>query len=234
MTPERLLTIWEQGARRHPIDRALLLFSLSQSQTFDESLADLPLGTRNSALMALQREYFSARLPAWLECPGCGECMEFELDAAQLPPSGTEIVGSIEVAGHRFACPTSRHLAELVRGNDNPEVAARQLLLDCAQGADALPQDEAALTELLQQVETAIETADPWTSIALDVCCPACGQQDVADFDIAAYLWNEIEQCARQLLDDIHQLAQAYGWTETDILALGETRRATYLARVQA
>ncbi len=56
----------------------------------------------------------------------------------------------------------------------------------------------------------------------------------MADFDIASYLWNGIEQRARRLLDDIHALAQAYGWSETDILALDETRRATYVARVQA
>lgn len=234
MTAERLLSVWEQGARRHPVDRALLLVSLAPTQVPAGQLADLPLGKRNAALMALQRAHFSARLPAWLDCPGCGERMEFELDAAQLPPSGSETAGSVDVAGHRFACPTSRHLARLAAGNDDAEVAARHLLLDCAQDADALPRDDAALGELLQQVEAAIETADPWASIVLDVRCPACGQQDEADFDVAAYLWSQIEQRARQLLDDIHALAQAYGWRESDILALGETRRAAYLARVQA
>jgi len=234
MTPERLLTVWEQGTQRHPVDRALLLFSLARPEAPAERLADLPLGTRNAALMELQSAYFGARLPSWLDCPACGERMEFELDAAQLPPIEAEIVDSIEVGGHRFQRPTSRHLARLASCNDEPEIAARQLLLDCAQAADVLPQDEASLAELLQHAETAIEAADPWINIALDVCCPACGQKDVADFDIASYLWNEIEQRARRLLDEIHALAQAYGWAETDILALSETRRAAYLAKVQA
>lgn len=234
MTPERLLTVWEQGTRRHPIDRALLLFSLARPETPAEHLADLPLGKRNAALMALQRAYFNARLPAWLDCLGCGERMEFELDAAQLPPIEAEIVDSIEVDGHRFEHPTSRHLAKLASCNDDPEVSARQLLFDCAQSTDALPQDETALAELLQHAESAIEAADPWVNITLDVRCPACGQEDVADFDIASYLWSEIEQRARRLLDDIHVLAQTYGWTETSILALSETRRAAYLAKVRA
>jgi hypothetical protein len=160
--------------------------------------------------------------------------MEFELDAAQLPPTGTERVDSIEVDGHRFTCPTSRHLAKLARRNDEPQTAARQLLLDCAQDADALPRDQAALAELLQHIESTLEAVDPWVNIALDVRCPACAQTAVADFDIADYLWRQIEQRARQLLGDIHALAQAYGWTEPDILALGETRRAAYLARVLA
>lgn len=234
MTPECLLRVWEQGARRHPIDRALLLFSLARPETPTERLADLPLGTRNAALMALQCDCFSARLPAWLDCPGCGERMEFELDAAQLPPTETENIDSVEVDGHYFDRPTSRHLARLASCNDDPVVSALQLLRDCAQSADALPQDEAALAELMQHAEIAIEAADPWINITLDVRCPACGQEDAADFDIASYLWNGIEQRARHLLNDIHALAKAYGWTETDILALSEMRRTTYLAKVLA
>lgn len=234
ITPQHLLSVWEQGVQRHPIDRALLLLSLARPETPAEQLADLPLGARNAALMSLQRACFSARLPAWLDCLACGERMEFELDAAQLPPTGTERVDSIEVDGHRFTCPTSRHLAKLARRNDEPQTAARQLLLDCAQDADALPRDQAALAELLQHIESTLEAVDPWVNIALDVRCPACAQTAVADFDIADYLWRQIEQRARQLLGDIHALAQAYGWTEPDILALGETRRAAYLARVLA
>jgi hypothetical protein len=234
ITPQRLLSIWEQGMQRHPIDRALLLLSLARPEAPAEQLADLPLGTCNAALMALQRACFSARLPAWLDCLACGERMEFELDAAQLPPTDTAPVDSVEVDGHRFACPTSRHLARLARRNDDAQSGARQLLLDCAQDADALPREQAALAELLQHAESAIEAADPWVNIAIEVRCPACDGQDLADFDIAAYLWHQIEQRARQLLGDIHLLAQAYGWTEPDILALSETRRAAYLARVLA
>ena len=39
---------------------------------------------------------------------------------------------------------------------------------------------------------------------------------------------------AVQLLDEVHQLATAYGWTEAEILALSDTRRAAYLDRVTA
>jgi hypothetical protein len=34
------------------------------------------------------------------------------------------------------------------------------------------------------------------------------------------------------LFDDIHLLAQAYGWSEGEILALSPARRSAYLARV--
>jgi hypothetical protein len=234
ITPQRLLSVWEQGVQRHPIDRALLLLSLARPEVPVEQLADLPLGARNSALMALQRTCFSARLPAWLDCLACGERMEFELDAAQLPSTDTPAVDSVEVDGHRFDCPTSRHLARLARRNDDPQSGARQLLLDCARHADDLPREQEAMAELLLRAESAMEAADPWVDIAIEVRCPACDQQEVADFDIATYLWHQVERRARQLLGDIHELAQAYGWTEPDILALSEMRRAAYLARVLA
>lgn len=234
ITPQRLLSVWEQGLQRHPIDRALLLLSLARPEAPAEQLADLPLGARNAALMALQRTCFSARMPAWLDCPACGERMEFELDAAQLPPTDTATVDSVEVDGHRFACPTSRHLARLAQADGDAPAAAQQLLRDCAQHADALPREPAALAQLLRHTEAAIEAADPWVNIALEVRCPACDRSELADFDIADYLWRQVEQCARQLFGDIHALAQAYGWTEPDILALSDVRRAAYLARVLA
>lgn len=233
MTAECLLSAWEQGARRHPIDRALLMFSLTNSDLPPGQLADVPLGVRNAALMKLHRDCFGNRLLAWLDCRACGERMEFELDATQLPSAQDQIVGVIEVDGHGFEPPTSRHLARLVNSSDDPETVARQLLRDCAESAASLPDDRQALTELLHAVETVIEDADPWANIALDVCCPACGQEDEADFDIASYLWNKIEHRAQYLLDDIHVLAQSYGWTETDILTLSETRRAAYVTKVQ-
>jgi len=234
MTPERLLSAWEQGVHRHPIDRALLMVSLAESDFTVDQLPDLPLGRCNAALMQLHLDYFGGRLAAWLDCSACGERMEFELNAAQLPPIQVDKVDSIEVDGCRFKLPTSRHLARLVNNKNDAQAAARQLLQDCAESTDSLPDEPSRFVELLRAVEAAVEEEDPWSSIALEVCCPACGREELADFDIASFLWNKIEHRARQLLDDTHLLAQAYGWTESDILEMSETRRRAYLARLQS
>jgi hypothetical protein len=234
MTPERLLSAWEQGVHRHPIDRALLMLSLTEADFSVDQLADLPLGRCNAALMQLHLDCFGGRLGAWLDCPACSERMEFELNAAQLPPIQVDKVDSIEVDGHRFRLPTSRHLARLVNGKNNAQATAHQLLQDCAESMDSLPDEPNRLIELMRAVEAAVEAKDPWTNIALEVCCPACGREELADFDIASFLWNKIEYRARQLLDDTHLLAQAYGWTESDILEMSEARRRAYLARLQS
>jgi len=233
LSPDRLLAVWENGLRRHPIDRALLLFALAEPGAPPEELADVPLGRRNAALMALYRARFGTRLAAWADCPGCGERMEFAIDTDELPPPPQGGPEMIDAAGRRFRRPTSRDLAQL-SGEPDPEAAAQRLLRECAETPDALPQDGESLGRVLESVETMMETADPWADLTLAMRCPACGQDDAAVLDIAGILWEEIDSHAQRLLDDVHALAQAYGWSEPEVLALSEPRRAAYLARVQS
>jgi rubredoxin len=230
LSAERLLDLWDQGARRHPLDRALLLFAVAEPQRPVDSLADLPLGACQSALMRLHWASFGRQLPVWLDCPHCGERMEFELDSAQLPPMVPPPT-MVEAAGRRWRCPASRDLA-VISDNLDLEQASRQLLCRCADADAALPTDEHDVLTLLQHLETALEAADPWADLSLAYQCPACERHGESAFDIASYLWEEIDSQARHLLDEVHVLAQAYGWSETQILALSDARRMAYQARV--
>ena len=71
--------------------------------------------------------------------------------------------------------------------------------------------------------------ADPQADVELALSCPACGHAWPAAFDIASFLWTEVDAWARVLLHEIHALASAYGWREADILALSPRRRRAYL-----
>lgn len=230
LSAAQLLSVWEHGARRHPLDRALLLFAVAEPGLAPDALADAPLGACNAALMRLRRDCFGAAIPAWSDCPACGERMSFELDLAQLPTM-TPVPDVVEVEGHRFRCPGARQLAALADCPDAAE-AARRLLLSCIADEAQAPADNAMLDQLLVHAEHAIEAADPWADLAVDYQCPACGHAGEAAFDIASYLWEEIEAHAGRLLDEVHLLASSYGWPEDEILALGDLRRAAYLARV--
>ena len=46
--------------------------------------------------------------------------------------------------------------------------------------------------------------------------------------------WAEIDAWARRILREVNILARAYGWRESDILALGAVRRQIYLTMAQA
>ena len=230
LSPAKLLSVWENGVRLHPLDRALLLLAVADSRHPSDSLADVPLGACNALLMQLRRDCFGEAIPAWADCPACGERMSFELDTAQLP-AVTPPPDTIEVDGHRFRCPGIRQLSAVAGCTDITQ-AARRLLILCAADDSHLPTDEATLEPLLARAEAAIEAADPWADLMLGYCCPECGHEDAVAFDIASYLWEEIDAHAHRLLDDVHLLARAYGWRESEILALGDARRAAYLARV--
>ena len=231
LSAAHVLSVWELGARRHPLDRALLLFAVADPARAPESLADVPLGACNAALMRLRQQCFGDALPAWGDCPSCGERMSFELDASQLPAMTPPAEG-VEVDGYHFRCPSTRLLSSAVDRSTDPAQIARHLLQACATDGRALPADDAALDTLLEHASAALDAADPWAGLSLDYCCPHCGHVGDIALDIASYLWEEIDARARHLLDDVHLLARAYGWREDDILALSEARRAAYLARV--
>ena len=72
--------------------------------------------------------------------------------------------------------------------------------------------------------------ADPLAEVLVDVVCPACAAQFVADLDIASFVWAEVRARAQRLLRDVDVLARAYGWTEPEVLALTDRRRDAYLA----
>lgn len=230
LSAETLLLAWERGRSRHPIDRAVMLHALAAPEADPESLADEPLGQRNAALMRLRQANFGDTLRAYLDCPRCEERLEFDADAAELLAVSPEAKASIEVEGLSFRPPSSRDLAMILNETDTRSATLR-VMRRCLV-SDEEEADEAALEPLMDRVEACMERADPWADFKLDLRCEACGHAWVESFDIAGFLWEEIDAYVRRLLDEIHLLAQAYGWSESVILGLSEVRRAAYLERV--
>jgi hypothetical protein len=50
-----------------------------------------------------------------------------------------------------------------------------------------------------------------------------------AALDPGALLWDDVQAYARGVLGQVHSLARAYGWTESEVLSLSPRRRAAYL-----
>ena len=229
----QLLALWEQGLRRHPVDRALLLCAWARPEVPGTRLAELPLGTINAALLRMREACFGSRIDAYVDCPCCGERLGLQLDAGDLLAGAaeTDSRADLELAGLRFRVPCSRDLAAvagMAKGAAlDAEAAAHRLLeLCCLEAGHAAA---GQLMELLAEVETGLAALDPAADISLALACETCGHRWAADFDIGALLWEEIEARARALLAEIHGLARAYGWTEPEILALSPERRAAYL-----
>lgn len=229
LSPHELLFAWEQGRDRHPVDRAALLRTLSAPGADPAALADEPLGARNAALLRVRAATFGRRLRALVDCPQCSAPLEIELDTVELLATCPVPLTSVEVAGVRFRPPTNRDLARIAV-EDDADTATRRLLMLCA--IDQL--EDIDVDAVLTEVETALEGADPWSDLALVVHCDACEQQWSEPLDVPELLWDDVQHRARVLLDQVHVLAHAYGWTEDIVLGLSDQRRAAYLERVTA
>jgi hypothetical protein len=224
-----LLTLWERGASRHPLDRSALLCAWARPDLPADGIADLPLGEVTASVLRLRAALFGDRIPAHVDCEHCGERLELAISVSDLlrtPAASTSC--DIGAAGLRLRLPCLRDLAAVAGERDAARAAHRLLarcLLDSTDPAD-LPDASA------REVERALEAADPNADLAFDVHCEACGQIGVAQLDAGELLWDEIVARAGALLTQVHVLARAYGWTESEVLALGAQRRASYLSLV--
>jgi len=234
---EEFLELWESGRRLHELDRALLTIQASFPEAAEQKPADWPLGRRNQALAQLRTLYFGRQLQGWTVCEKCGEKLEFELDCANLLDRQQEdSPQTIKVRGCTFRLPTSRDLARIA---DVHEVEAAVLrLLDSCRLRDA-EESETHLSlawskEEIEELGEKMSLAEPLAEIALSLDCPVCKNTCEEALDLPAFLWAEVEARARRILQEVHALALNYGWHESEILALSDTRRAMYLQMVQA
>ena len=218
-----LLDAWERASGESVLARPLVLLAgVGMGSSFE--LADLPIGSRNSRLLALHTALFGSTLPAAATCPECHEVAEFDVAVPELvkaTPSST--VGTVEVDGHvvSFTLPTTADLVAVVDAAPSDARAAGALLLQRCAGP--LPDGGAIV------VEAAIEAGDPLADAVLDVGCPSCGENWSAPLDVAAFVWSEVDAWSERTLGEVDVLARAYGWPEPEVLALSPWRRRRYL-----
>ncbi|MBC9251684.1 hypothetical protein A9179_15530 [Pseudomonas alcaligenes] len=200
----------------------------------------LPLGQRDAALLDVYGALFGNQLQAVARCPHCGERLELELDSRslRLPSPALPAQLSLEWQGYHVAyrLPDSRDLAGAAQAG-SPGQARTLLLQRCVlqllhgQTPVVPEQCPEALFEALAE---AMAAADPQALTELALSCPACAGQWQECFDIGAFLLERLGDWAERQFDQVHLLAQAYGWSEAQILALSPARRARYLSRVLA
>lgn len=233
-----MLDVWEAGYCCSGPERALLLLERAFPDEPREALAALPIGRRDRRLLALREWMFGPRLAGLAACPACGERLELSFTADDLrvggqgKPKGEH---SFRRAGYsiRFRLPNSLDLAELA-GDENEEVSAlrRRLLSRCLLAVRRKGKYEAA-EELPAEVADALVKrmgqADPQADMRTSLNCRSCSHQWQTVFDIASFLWSEIDSWALRTLHEVHQLASAYGWSEAEVLSLSPWRRQFYL-----
>ncbi len=86
--------------------------------------------------------------------------------------------------------------------------------------------------EMVAALGDALVEADPLVDVVLHTECAECCYSWSPWCDLGSLVWSEVVSAAARVLDDVHTLAQHYGWHEADILAMGSARRQAYLDRL--
>ncbi|MET0646926.1 MAG: phage baseplate protein [Pyrinomonadaceae bacterium] len=238
LSTRELLDVWELGLTHAPERWALLLLEAACPDSAPEELARLSVGQRDARLLRLREWAFGGGFTSLAACPACAEQLELSFEAADVtagPPTGAGPF-RLSVGEHEleFRLPDSRDLLAVSVCADVPD-ARQQLFERCLSlarrggtevSAGALP------PEVLEAVSEEMDRLDPQGNVRLSVACPRCGHGWQALFDICSYLRSELDSWARRLLWEVHLLASAYGWRESDTLALSPRRRRLYVQMV--
>jgi hypothetical protein len=239
-TASELLQVWERGKAQPSYQKALLLLTTACPDLQPEELAKLSIGRRDARLLTFRERIFGPCLVGMTPCPACDDWLEFTFNVADIR-RGTEDEPdspmSLSIEGYEvtFRLPDSDDLAALA-GKRNVEEGRTLLFERCLVEVRHHGEDhtlEQLPVWLVEAITEQMALADPQADIQLGLECPTCGHSWAAPFDIVTYLWREIETWAQRTVREVHRLALAYSWGETEILAMSALRRQCYLELIE-
>jgi hypothetical protein len=233
-----LLDVWERGLALTNERWALLLLEAAFPDWRPQELERLSVGRRDEHLLSLREWAFGAGFTSLASCPACAEQLELNFEAGDLRAPPPEAVGPfrLSLGEHEveFRLPDSLDLLA-VSAQEEVEDARLELFERCLSSARRGGEEvsvEALPPEVVDAVSEEMDRLDPQGNVRLSVNCPRCGHGWQALFDICSYLRSELDTWARLLLREVHLLASAYGWRESDTLALSPRRRRLYVQMV--
>lgn len=229
-----LIDCWESAGRAPEPWRALALLQSVHGGPDLATLAQLPVGKRDAALLELRRSILGDTVEALARCPSCGSAVEVDFRVSEiLIPPGSEQKMRVEAEGWGldFRLPNSFDLVAASTSHDAG--AARQVLLERC--VTRVTHDEKqvpfadAPAGVIESMEASMAASDPQADVVFRLTCDACGAGWDADVEADSLVRTELSAAAARLLGEIHALAAAYGWSENEIIDLSPARRQAYL-----
>ncbi|MEM9305178.1 MAG: hypothetical protein AAGE01_23915 [Pseudomonadota bacterium] len=201
-------------------------------QADERQLLELPVGSRDRYVLMVRAQRISGPLRSEPVCGTCGATYELNLEPAAFGLAGASPWAdpepqAVEILGREVMLrPVNLGDVIAVEAIGDPTQAA-VLLAGRAVGTDG--------TELpLEAVAGALEALDPAADVWIETCCPECEAVETFALDPVHFVAHEFRQLSQRILQDVVDIARAFHWTERDILALSEQRRAYYVAEALA
>jgi hypothetical protein len=239
LSASALMNIWDEGCSLKHAQLGLLFLGSACPGTPPDELANVSIGVRDRLLLQLREQIFGSKIVGVAECLQCGERLEitFKVDDVNLGKD-LDLVGSFDLSmcGYevRFRLPTS---LDLIAISDQQDIdRAKEILIErCVFRVNQGGQERTSRRlpdQVLDAVIQKMADIDLQGDVRLALTCPGCGRQRDVAFDIVSFFWKEIDAWAKHLLEEVHVLASAYGWSEAEILALSSQHRQLYLNMV--
>ena len=242
LTANDAIRIWEKGHREPPAQRVLSLLAAACPEAGSDELRRLTLGQCDDRLWEVRKRIFGSEINGFSECQACGERLEFTLDTndfrASNPSSPADSEFALESEGYtiRFRLLELEDLAVAASAGNVDLVRERLIercILEVRRG-----EEQTTVAELPENVIAELggrlAEFDSGSEVLVSLTCPACESSHELPLDISSFFYMELSVQAQRLLREVHILASAYGWRESDILELNPRRRQFYLEMLQS
>ncbi len=235
-----IIKVWEIAISKPLWEKAVLMLAPVFPSESLNSLASLSLGERNAKLFRLRESLFGSTLNANSVCPKCQEKIEFQLDSQVICDpkiihyDHSEFSLAIDDRVVNFRLMNSYDLRDVMAIIDieGLESAEYELINNCItsfESAGIQQPIQSLPNEFIPKLAQELKANDPHSEIICRLSCPECSYSWPEHFDIAMFLWHELDVKSQVILSEVQQLARAFGWWEGDILSLSDVRRKYYL-----
>ena len=214
----------------------------------------LLIADRQYLLLKLREATVGEQVQATVQCPWaeCGKKVDIDFSLADIPVQESQDKGplyTLELSPEaavrsesgelyreiifRLPCGEDQEqLAPLLDQNDAGTLAL--LLGRCIRRigpvSDPGPELIHRLPPLARlEIERQMETVSPQVNLTLDTNCPECGREFVLPFDLAEFVFTELQTSREALYREVHCLAYHYHWSEHEIMSLPRTKRRHYI-----
>ena len=210
--------------------------SRADGQALDTEMAwSWTLSQRLQALLAMRVASGDAALVLQSDCTRCGEAMEIALnlrDFLREPAAPRFTWRSDEGVELTLRLPNGHDLRRWQADQAAAPETLAASLIESVSGvlAGSRPPDVASL---LPALDDAYEAHDPLSALQLHTHCPGCDHGNTLGCDLESLLIDGFSRSQARMLDDVLRLAQAFHWSEAEILTLPAWRRTHYLRQIE-
>ena len=242
LSAAELLQVYDEATGMSVIEKTWLLLGRACEIEDWKRLGNLSIGNRDAKLLQLREWMFGNKLKNMIRCPACSEMVEWECSTEDFhlqPVKQDEFVETFSLLQDgfniHFRLPDSYDVLKF-SAEENQLSHINQLLTECIIDITDANNEKYAPDVLpaiaWQTLEESMSKQDPQADINMQIACPHCRHQWNAVFDIMSFLWAEINNWAKHIMQEVALLARAFSWSEKDILAMPSQRRRSYIEMI--